>query len=52
MYDAYCIIHTWDTRMILKLCLQKYTRESKFYCGKKSAQDIITHFCFFLKNNF
>ena len=49
MYDAYCIIHTWDTRMILKLCLQNTQEKANFIAAKKARKILLHIFVFFLK---
>ena len=46
MYDAYYIIHTWDTRMILKLCLQNTQEKANFIAAKK-ARKILLSYTFF-----
>ena len=50
MYDAYYIIHTWDTRMILKLCLQNTQEKANFIAAKKARKILLHIFVFFLNN--
>ena len=49
MYDAYYIIHTWDTRMILKLCLQNTQEKANFIAAKKARKILLSYtFLFFI----
>ena len=41
MYDAYYIIHIWDTRMILKLCLQNTQEKANFIAAKKARKILL-----------